>query len=249
MTLQRIKTIATNVDRLEYYDLREYPPNIRLELIRFRLAEDEDFSLVIIDGGRDVIFDINSPEEAITVITELMAMTAEFNTHICVILHQNKGDMNARGHFGTELVNKSEIVISVNKATEKPNIGVVEVEFSRGMPFEKFAIERRENGVPYIVEGVDFLTSAKKKKTLDPQDIEEEIHRRVINNAFQSDYKKTYANVWKSIKSHLESESLQLGNNKAIDFLNYYVDVGWIEKIELSKGNPIYKPVTKTQLN
>jgi hypothetical protein len=249
MTLQRIKAIATNVDRLEYYDLREYPPNIRLELIRFRLAENEEFSLVIIDGGRDVIFDINSSEEATTVITELMAMTANFNTHICVILHQNKGDNHARGHFGAELVNKSEIVLSVNKANENPNVSLVEPEFSRGVAFEKFAIERRENGVPYIVDGADFLTSDKKKKALYPQDIEEERHRQVINNAFKGGYMKTYENVWKEVQNQFASESVPLGDSKAKEFLKYYVDVEWIVKVKPSKGYAVYKPVNTTQLS
>jgi hypothetical protein len=242
VTVQRIKALASDMNRLEFYSLREFAPDNRLEIIRYRLAQIQDYSLVFIDGGRDVIYDINSPEEAITVITDLMAMTAEFNTHISIILHQNKGDMNARGHFGTELVNKSEIVLSVNKAKEDPNIAIVEVEFSRGLPFEKFAIERRENGVPYIRAGADFFTSDKKKKALYPQDIEEEAHRRIINNAFKGDYKKSYANVWKTIQNEFAVESQQLGDTKAKDFFTYYVDVGWIEKVGTSKGYSLYQP-------
>ena len=44
-----------------------------------------------------------------------MQWTDDRQIHIHTILHQNKGDENARGHIGTELNNKAETVLLVEK--------------------------------------------------------------------------------------------------------------------------------------
>ena len=66
---------------------------------------------VVIDGIRDLVYDINSPSEATCVISKLMQWTDEYQIHLHTILHQNKSDENARGHIGTEINNKAETVI------------------------------------------------------------------------------------------------------------------------------------------
>ena len=71
---------------------------------------------MIIDGIRDFVYDINSPSESTKIITLLMQWTDERQIHIHAILHQNKGDENTRGHIGTELNNKAETVLLVEKA-------------------------------------------------------------------------------------------------------------------------------------
>ena len=48
-----------------------------------------------------------------------MQWTDDRQIHIHTILHQNKGDENARGHIGTELNNKAETVLLVEKGQEQ----------------------------------------------------------------------------------------------------------------------------------
>ena len=61
------------------------------------------------------MLDINSPREATLIVNYLMNWTEEFNLHLHTVIHQNKGDENARGHIGTEINNKSETVLRVEK--------------------------------------------------------------------------------------------------------------------------------------
>ena len=68
---------------------------------------------MVIDGIRDLVYDINSPSEATCVISKLMQWTDEYQIHLHTILHQNKSDENARGHIGTEINNK--FIHSTNK--------------------------------------------------------------------------------------------------------------------------------------
>ena len=72
--------------------------------------------LVIIDGIRDLMYDINSPSESSELINLLMRWSSEYNLHIHTVLHLNKGDDNTRGHIGTELNNKAETVLQITKA-------------------------------------------------------------------------------------------------------------------------------------
>lgn len=94
--------------------------------------------LVVIDGVRDLVADFNSIDESSKVVGKLMELSAAYNCAIVTIIHQNKGDNNARGHLGTELMNKSETVLQVVRnqgvATVAPvhcrNIEVDEFSFT-----------------------------------------------------------------------------------------------------------------------
>ena len=88
--------------------------------MREAIYRTENVGLVVIDGIRDMVYDINSSSESTKVISLLMTWTGERNIHIHTILHQNKGDEHARGHIGTELSNKAETVLQVEKDEKNP---------------------------------------------------------------------------------------------------------------------------------
>jgi KaiC/GvpD/RAD55 family RecA-like ATPase len=73
--------------------------------------------LVIVDGIRDLVNDINDGVLAQEVMEELMHLANERNCCIVCILHQNKGseDHNLRGWIGTELMNKAFEVYACEK--------------------------------------------------------------------------------------------------------------------------------------
>ena len=119
----------------EVYALRPYTPFERVEIIEDILSQNNNINLVVIDGIRDLVRDINSADEATEISTKLMKWTADYNCHISTVLHQNKGDSSARGHLGTELVNKAETVISVEK---DENTSLVQCTQTRGLEFNPF---------------------------------------------------------------------------------------------------------------
>ena len=65
--------------------------------------------LVIFDGIRDVVGDINNYQEAQNVLGKLLSIASYSNACIVCVLHQNKSleDKTLRGALGTELQNKS----------------------------------------------------------------------------------------------------------------------------------------------
>lgn len=150
--VKRICTIAgiADPDNLIVYALRSEETKTRLAFIEKKIYETENLGFVVIDGIRDLVFDINSPEEATEIAGKLLKWSEELNIVIITVLHQNKGDGNARGHLGTELINKSETVLAVEKK-DNSDISVVIPQFCRNREPDLFAFEVDENGIPFKV--------------------------------------------------------------------------------------------------
>ena len=192
-TLARILALANlpdgeDNDRLEFLSLRKYTPKERIEIIECVLATTEGIGLVIIDGVRDLLFDINAPLEATQVTSILMRWTDEYQIHIQTILHQNKGDENARGHIGTEINNKAETVIQVEKDKNDESMSKVSALYTRSQTFPTFAFRINDHILPELVE--DYVSEPKKagrppKKEFDPYfDIKQEHHETALERIF-----------------------------------------------------------------
>ena len=77
--------------------------------------------LVILDGIRDLVNDINDGVVAQNVVERLMHLASECHCCIVCVLHQNKSveDRNLRGWIGTELKNKAFEVYECVKSSER----------------------------------------------------------------------------------------------------------------------------------
>lgn len=77
--------------------------------------------LVIFDGIRDIVSDINDYAEAQRVIGILLSIASDKRTCIVCVLHQNKAieDKTLRGALGTELQNKSFETYECSKDVDK----------------------------------------------------------------------------------------------------------------------------------
>jgi hypothetical protein len=154
MVLKRILRLSCQSEwNIEVFSLRPYSPQQRVETIdRYFSNNKTDFA--VIDGIRDLLSDINSCEQSTEISTQLMKWSELNNCHIMTVLHMNKGDQNARGHLGTEIVNKSETVISVTKERGQ-NETVVECEYMRGIDFDPFKFEINDN-LPYVCQAETY---------------------------------------------------------------------------------------------
>lgn len=139
--IMKLAELPTNedCDRFYFLALRKFNPKERLAIIDDAISQIEGLGFVVIDGIRDLVYDINSPSEATCVISKLMQWTDEYQIHLHTILHQNKSDENARGHIGTEINNKAETVIQIEKDKDDNNISKVESVHTRSKDFLPFA--------------------------------------------------------------------------------------------------------------
>lgn len=132
---------------LRAYGLRDFTPVDRLLFIAETIDRHaHECSLIIIDGVRDVVMNINSEDEATLMNTWLLSITKQHNIHISCVLHENKTSDTLRGHLGTELMNKAEAVFTVTKGTKKAtrDISAVETPVSRNKGMERIGMESVE---------------------------------------------------------------------------------------------------------
>ena len=119
----------------------------RRAIIRYVIYHTPDVGLVVIDGIRDLMHDINSSTEATKFVGDLMQWTGEQNIHIQTVLHLNKGDDNARGHIGTELNNKVESVLLIVRDNADADRSIVSPAIIRSKAFHPFAFRLSEKGI------------------------------------------------------------------------------------------------------
>jgi len=106
--------------------------------------------LVIVDGIRDLVNDINDGVLAQEVMEELMHLATQKNCCIVCVLHQNKGseDHNLRGWIGTELMNKAFEVYACEKMMPQ-RVFKLEQTLTRKYDIEQtLYFEVNEQGLP-----------------------------------------------------------------------------------------------------
>ena len=225
LVLKRILRLADlpeykNPDNLIMLALRKFSPKLRLAIVEQAIGTIPDLGLVVIDGIRDFLYDINSPGESTDIISKFMQWTDDRQIHIHTILHQNKNDEHARGHIGTELNNKAETIMQVEVDKEDKTISVVEAMHIRDREFEPFAFRINEEGLPELVE--PYLPREKKigrptKEPFDPyKEIPENVHRAALDATFANGTINNYGDYLERLKEEYGLQGVKLGHNKAV---------------------------------
>lgn len=207
-------------DNLIMLALRKYSPKMRLAIVEHAIGTIPDLGLVVIDGIRDFLYDINSPGESTDIISKFMQWTDDRQIHIHTILHQNKGDENARGHIGTELNNKAETVLLVEKDKGNSDISHVSAMHIRAMDFEPFAFCINDRALPELAEG--YKPEARKPgrpsvEKFDPyKDISEPQHRAALEAAFALKEEYGYKELEDTLIRTYLAEGVRLNHQNAV---------------------------------
>ncbi|MDO5979186.1 AAA family ATPase [Flavivirga spongiicola] len=217
-----------NPKNLKVYGLRSLNPEARLKLIEFAIYNNPKVGFVVIDGIKDLIKSINSEEEATEIASKLLKWTEECNIHIVCVLHQNKGDSNARGHLGSELSHKAETVLSVTRDSQNKDISIVEPVMCRNQEPDDFAFEIID-GLPVAIEDYEFRVKKKPIKggLLSIPDFEK---FQMLNEVYSkkdeyllTDLSNTLQEVIKTRKPDMAS-----GNNAMRGFIKYLKTKEWL---------------------
>lgn len=227
-SIKRVCMLAEDANpvHLRAYGLRVHRPEKRLALIEEAIMTSENVGLVVIDGIRDLLTKgINDEEEATRLTSSFLRWTAQYAMHLIVILHQNKNDVNARGHIGTEVINKAETSISISRDS-KTGILRVSCDYSRDIAFEDFGFIIRD-GLPV---GAD-LPVERKANANDPRIISDEEHIEKLNHIFKEQRRLSVSDF----KDRVCYE-FQVGENKSREFITHYTNIkGWVIKVREGK--------------
>ncbi len=194
--------------------------------------------LVVIDGIRDLMLDINNSTEATKLVGDLMQWTSEQNIHIQTVLHLNKGDDNARGHIGTELNNKAETVLQITKDNTLPDRSIVAPAVIRSKPFNKFAFRLKEMEDEVCVPEIDtsYKDADCKPHRYSYHELSDTEHRKVLTQAFSLHEVLPYGELIVALKKvYAEVVGQSYGQTKLKGLLQFLLNKGILVKEERGK--------------
>jgi hypothetical protein len=217
-TQQRILNAAgssVSPDQLLHYHLRPFSPEERFKAIEALMKEyAPQTGALVIDGVRDLAYDINNSEDAQNILTRLLGWCDDAKILVIVLIHLNKstdnhGNSTLRGHLGTELENKAVTVIEcVKHSTGTQTFFEVKCRDSRERDFDPFAFtiesqdtEHRESVVRLLDSGefqaLSELVKTKKQRgsnkeytRTEPCDADTSLHDKLILKVFRNKAKK-----------------------------------------------------------
>lgn len=147
-------------DQFFVYNLRRDNWQDRLHWAQLCIVHDQP-DLVIFDGIRDVVGDINNYTEAQTVLDKLLSLASWSGACIVCVLHQNKSleDKTLRGALGTELQNKSYETYECQKDPETRMFTLKQTATRKYNITAKLEFSVNDDGLPEISDngyrGVD----------------------------------------------------------------------------------------------
>lgn len=159
----RMEKLTGDTSNLYLYGFRPLSPKERIEKIEEALELHRP-DVLVVDGLRDLVWNINDPVESTTVMTMVMKWSYDYDMHVAVVIHQNS-DGGARGHIGTESENKGETVIGVTRDETDISFSTISESFGRGKGFVDFDFFIDDDGVP-VVGGLSLETGLQ----IDPED-------------------------------------------------------------------------------
>ena len=232
-TIKRICKLINNPDpeNLIAFGLRPLTPAERLAVIEDAISTTDNLGAVAIDGIRDLLtMGINDEAEATALTSRFLKWTSDYDMHLILLLHQNKTDLNARGHIGTEILNKAETTLSVSK--DKSNIFIVSCEYSRDIAFDDFG---------FIINDGAICSSNTPEtgqlKGRNPQNIKDEEHIQKLDLIFKESRKINRTDLIEAIQYHFN-----VGIIKSRDFIYHYDIKKWVSKERDGKNvNYVYQ--------
>lgn len=216
--------------RLMFWGLREYTPKLRIAVIDYALRKYDEVGLVIIDGLRDLMYDINNGKEATDVMTVLMAWTSVYELHIHTVLHLNKNDNNPRGHIGTELENKAETVLIISKNTMNNSVSEVKPMHMRDKEFTTFAFHIDDNKLPVLDSSISVTVVKSREKSL--VSLDNEVHQEILGKVFEENTPTKYNELVDVVAQAYEAAGYKRGMNGIKGLLKLLMSKGIIVKEE-----------------
>ncbi|MGB0918574.1 MAG: hypothetical protein ACPGU4_13355 [Flavobacteriales bacterium] len=148
-TKDQFPAALQRIQRLAGFGKKDNPPNFEFcSLVPFDRAErfqmltefidhirrkNSQPILIILDVITDCIGDFNAASDSLSLIDMMNRAIIELNVTFLCIIHENPGSEKARGHIGTELINKSSTVIQVSYASEptESDPGLIKIAYKK----------------------------------------------------------------------------------------------------------------------
>lgn len=242
--MHRVKSLSSNPnldENLFIYSLRPLSPKERILKVKDYIESIPNLGLVIIDGIRDLVMSINDEVESTEIVSLLMKWSLEFEVHIMNVLHENPTSDKARGHIGTEMMNKSETVVKVEIDSSEEDISVVYPDMCRNKAFSAFPIGIDNFGIPFISH---HEVTKKQQRKLGIKDLDTSQISVLLDHVFEQEKERSYENLKTQVQSSFKTiYGNDIGGNQAVNLIKKAKEQALIS--QLGGKN---KPYTQTKL-
>jgi 5S rRNA maturation endonuclease (ribonuclease M5) len=181
--------------------------------------------MLIIDGYADLSTDVNSAEEAVSIVQRWMDLTATYNVALLGVLHLNPGsETKSRGHLGSQLERKSKTVLQID--VDENGIRETYVFRARKQPVPKghgasWEWNNEQGGF------VEVLETRSEAKMLDKQHkLKEQLEAVILSFNDESD---TWTHT--RLKEAVMAE-IKIKDRAAINRINTWMASGWLVKTD-----------------
>jgi len=138
--------------RFHAYPIADKDEKERKAILR-RLLRELKPSLVVVDGIVDMVEDYNDRKESKQFTNAIMKYRKEYNCIFMYVLHTAKSTGLSRGHIGTEMDNKSEVILKTELVEDAPECTKVSCYKNReGVKFKSFEFTQNFSNQSYIQE-------------------------------------------------------------------------------------------------
>lgn len=232
---------SESLELLHCYSIKAMSPKERHEFIKQAIQFETEIGLVIIDGVKDLMTSVNNEEQTSVIITDLLKWSEENNIHICNVLHENPNSDKMRGHIGTELINKCETVVSIQKQNENALRSEVIPKKTRKKQFTNFAFRISETGIPLFDE--DFKPDNIGRK---PKFKLDELNKLQISTICAIAFREKKELTWNELIERLQFAVLEflqisIGTNKVKELITFFRGKNIIGKVDPDNQKSLYK--------
>ena len=218
-----MRMVDGDVQLFDIFNVRGVAWKERRDLLREAVTRCKP-DLVIVDGIRDLVNDINDGVLAQEVMEELMHLATEHDCCIVCVLHQNKSgeDHNLRGWIGTELTNKAFEIYTCEKLPHR--IFKFEQDNSRKYDWERelyFTVD--DDGLPALSDEPEDkeVNRNDKKDKLPPLNREYIVTSDDDKKGWHFDVEKIIHDVMKGAE-RIQAKTLREGIMKLTHIENPY---------------------------
>lgn len=238
-------------ERFHSVHTRDADIELRLDLIEYMLDVLKP-GAVIIDGATDLVYDLNSQEEAVRVGERLLRWSFKYNALFIVVIHTTKTTGYMTGAIGTYLEKKCESALKVEKGEgEDEKYSHVSCQYSRNKSFDAFTIEYSEERSRYVIVNEQHIQTKGKGGRKDPSGYSDDVHADILRRIFAYTHVYTDMDLVGKIMHFTPQVTKDKINAKtARSFMKYYSEKTWIfcnaeggwMKIEQPKQISIFDP-------
>lgn len=127
------------------FSIMPYTKLDRLNFIRYTIEKHKNIGCVFVDGIVDLCRNYNDLEESSDLVTFFMNMASSRKFLLLDVLHNARSTGDARGHLGTELLNKATCNINITKE-EDSNASTLKIKNMRGQEPKGFDFWHNSQG-------------------------------------------------------------------------------------------------------